>query len=185
MANYVKFQRGTPSAFTNLTNKDTDTLYFISETDQKVGKLYLGDILVAANVMPDGTSVINSLGELVDVNLAGVKSGQVLSYNGTEWVPMTLDSALTSSVMVGASSEAAGKSGLVPAPAQGDQNKFLRGDGNWVEIPEGSVDTSTLATKEELSAVDSKVSSNAEAITNLSTNNTLFSESLTWGTLSK
>lgn len=182
MINYVKFQRGTPSAFASLTNKDADTLYFISAVDQKVGKLYLGDILVAANVTPDGTSVIDSLSELIDVNLQGLTSGQVLSYNGTEWVPMTLDGALSSSVMVGASSEADGKSGLVPTPEQGDQNKFLRGDGTWAEIPEGSIDTSTLATKEELNAVDSKASSNATAIADLNTN---ISKALVWGTLSE
>lgn len=31
----------------------------------------------------------------------------------------------------GASSSAAGKAGLVPAPAKGDEGKFLRGDGSW------------------------------------------------------
>ena len=34
----------------------------------------------------------------------------------------------------GATSSANGKNGLVPAPAKGDQNKFLRGDGTWVSI---------------------------------------------------
>ena len=33
--------------------------------------------------------------------------------------------------MVSASASSAGKSGLVPAPAAGDQNKYLRGDGTW------------------------------------------------------
>ena len=32
---------------------------------------------------------------------------------------------------IGATASAAGKQGLVPAPAAGDQNKFLRGDGTW------------------------------------------------------
>lgn len=35
------------------------------------------------------------------------------------------------SVMVGATSETDGTSGLVPAPAAGDQGKFLAGDGTW------------------------------------------------------
>lgn len=35
-------------------------------------------------------------------------------------------------VMKGASSSAAGASGLVPAPASGKQSSFLRGDGTWV-----------------------------------------------------
>ena len=33
--------------------------------------------------------------------------------------------------MTGATSSAAGKSGLVPAPSAGDITKFLRGDGTW------------------------------------------------------
>lgn len=35
--------------------------------------------------------------------------------------------------MVGATVSAAGKSGLVPAPAEGDQDKFLKADGTWDE----------------------------------------------------
>ena len=37
----------------------------------------------------------------------------------------------TYSAMTGATSSAAGTSGLVPAPASGTQGKFLRGDGTW------------------------------------------------------
>ena len=33
MAKYVKFMRGTPTAYDNLRTKEADTLYFISETD--------------------------------------------------------------------------------------------------------------------------------------------------------
>lgn len=39
---------------------------------------------------------------------------------------------IPATAMGGASSSAAGSTGLVPAPAKGDQEKFLRGDGNWV-----------------------------------------------------
>lgn len=134
MMNYVKFLRGTPSAFAALETKDKDTLYFISGVDATVGKLYLGDILVAGNVTPDGDSIVDSLGELIDVNLAGLTTGQVLSYNGTEWVPMTLPEAIEVSEMIGATADLAGAAGLVPAPQAGDQNKFLRGDGTWVEV---------------------------------------------------
>ena len=42
----------------------------------------------------------------------------------------------TYSVMTGASAGAAGTSGLVPAPAAGDEDKCLKGDGTW-----GSVDS--------------------------------------------
>lgn len=185
MANYVKFLRGTPSAFAALETKDNDTLYFISAADQNVGKLYLGNILVAGNVTEDGTSIIDSLGELIDVNLTGLQSGQVLGYNGTEWVPMTLDSAVSGSVMTGASAEEAGTSGFVPAPAAGDQNKFLRGDGTWAEIEGGSIDTSSFATKEELNTTNSNVSANTTAIESLNSDNETIVESITWGSLTE
>ena len=38
----------------------------------------------------------------------------------------------------GASAEAAGEEGLVPAPAQGDQDKFLKADGTWAVVEAGS-----------------------------------------------
>lgn len=45
----------------------------------------------------------------------------------------------TYSVMSGASAGSAGTSGLVPAPAAGDQNKALKGDGTWGEVASGTV----------------------------------------------
>ena len=43
--------------------------------------------------------------------------------------------------MSGASATIAGKEGLVPAPAAGDQNKFLRGDGTWQAVEEVNNET--------------------------------------------
>lgn len=174
--NYVKFLRGTPSAYAALTPKDPDTLYFITATDATVGKLYLGNILVAGNVTADGTNIIDSLGELIDVNLQGLQSGQVLSYNGTEWVPMTLPEAVTSSVMIGASADTAGAAGLVPAPKAGDHTKFLRGDGTWAEVVTTDVDLSKYATTETVDAIDTRVSE-------LEEDQDAMQNSITWGTL--
>ena len=39
------------------------------------------------------------------------------------------------SAFTGATAAAAGKAGLVPAPAAGYNNRFLRGDGTWAEVP--------------------------------------------------
>lgn len=36
--------------------------------------------------------------------------------------------------MVGATADTAGEHGLAPAPAAGDQNKYLKGDGTWSEV---------------------------------------------------
>jgi hypothetical protein len=49
---YVKFMRGTPAAFNNLTTKSSDTLYFISEPNADSGILYLG-----AKKIGDGVGV--------------------------------------------------------------------------------------------------------------------------------
>ena len=45
----------------------------------------------------------------------------------------------TKDPMVGATSQEAGASGLVPAPTAGDQAKFLKGDGTWAAPPEANL----------------------------------------------
>jgi uncharacterized protein (TIGR02145 family) len=46
----------------------------------------------------------------------------------------------TKDTVVGATSQAAGEAGLVPAPAIADKDKFLKGDGTWDEPPRVSLD---------------------------------------------
>lgn len=57
----------------------------------------------------------------------------------------------TDDIMGGASSSAAGSAGLVPAPAKGDQDKYLKADGSWA-VP---------YTHPTYTAVDGKPDSNA------------------------
>lgn len=59
---------------------------------------------------------------------------EVIKINGVEQTPV--DKAVDITVpnyseMTGATSDANGTSGLVPAPTAGDQGKFLKGDGTW------------------------------------------------------
>lgn len=175
LANYVKFLRGTPTAYAALTTKDKDTLYFITAEGSSVGKIYLGEVLVAGSVTDDGSSIIDSLAELIDVDLAGLADGHILGYDGTKdkWVPMTLPEAITYSVMVGASENQAGSEGLVPAPQAGDENKFLRGDGSWAainipEVPTAQIFEATLTVtedvKEEHSAAIARVVGEASLV---------------------
>lgn len=126
--NYVKFYRGTPLAFENAI-KNSDTLYFIAESDSSKGELYLGEKLISGGV--------SSLSELEDLLIDEVKDGQLLVYNEAEgkWINKTIAEAI--SVMRGASSTSQGAMGLVPAPGIGQQNLFLRGDGVWA-MPEGA-----------------------------------------------
>ena len=77
-AKYVKFQRGTPTAYTAIKHKDPDTLYFISNPNDTFGNLYLGEKSIG-NGSP--TSGAFNLAELGDVDLTGASDGAVLVYS--------------------------------------------------------------------------------------------------------
>lgn len=66
-------------------------------------------------------------------------SNTTYRWGGTTYVPITnpVD------IMTGATASTAGVAGLVPAPAAGSQNAFLRGDGTWVN-PIDDIDILTL-----------------------------------------
>ena len=59
---------------------------------------------------------------------------RIFTYDGAYWLCMDWnpDNNTTYSNMTAATASAAGKAGLVPAPAAGKQTSFLRGDGTWV-----------------------------------------------------
>ncbi|MCM1213322.1 MAG: hypothetical protein NC331_11285 [Lachnospiraceae bacterium] len=69
---------------------------------------------------------------------AGGKTGQILRWTADGTAAWGDDSDTTYSSMSGASDSAAGKGGLVPAPAAGEQDAFLCGDGTWREITEAT-----------------------------------------------
>lgn len=129
---FVKFVRGTPAAFERLSPKLRNTLYFITEDGATTGKLYLGEVLIS-----------NCLGQndLESVIIENVGNKDLLVYDAEQeaWVNMPINDAI--STFNGATATQAGSSGLVPAPSAGDNDKFLRGDGQWVEITTGSLET--------------------------------------------
>ena len=133
--NYVKFFRGTPNAFEKLAVKNNDTLYFISETDEAKGSLYLGSKLISGNV--------SSINDLEDVLVDGLLTkNQILAYDDEQekWVNKSALDVI--GLMIGATETAQGGMGLVPAPGIGQNNLFLRGDGVWA-APESSVQLKT------------------------------------------
>ncbi len=70
-------------------------------------------------------------------------------YDGTNFV------FLGEQQFKGATSEAGGQKGIVPAPAAGEQGKFLRGDGTWAKP------TDTVYTHPTYTAVDGKPDADA------------------------
>lgn len=123
--NYVKFYRGSSQAY-NAAIKNNDTLYFITDSDSNKSYLYLGEKLISGN--------ITDLASLEDLSLTGLDDKHLLVYDKTQekWVNKSVLQAI--GVMIGASADAQGSNGLVPAPGAGMQDAFLRGDGTWAKI---------------------------------------------------
>lgn len=129
--NYVKFFRGSALAFQNLVTKNGDTLYFITDSDSNKSQLYLGDKLIAGG--------ITEFSDLNDIAISDtLADGQLLTFDADQgkWINKGIIDAI--GLMTGASATAQGGAGLVPAPGINAQDKFLRGDGNWVSIDTGS-----------------------------------------------
>ena len=133
-ANYVRFYRGSPEAYANVI-KNNDTLYFVYSSDSDKGSLYLGDRLISGNV--------SNITDLEDLIITELQDKQILQYDIAQsaWVNKSIRDAI--GIMVGASEDSQGSIGLVPAPGIGEQNLFLRGDGNWASI---ATDDKTITT---------------------------------------
>ena len=148
---YVKFLRGTPTAYNNLSTKDANTLYFVAETNATSGLLYLGTKLISSDT-GGGSGGATSLNQLTDVFFNGeLKNKSFLMYENGAWTNKTALDIVTMILpsFVGATSTNDGVAGLVPAPRAGDQGKFLSGDGTWAAI-QGSIPQETLTTIDNL-----------------------------------
>jgi hypothetical protein len=119
MTKYVKFMRGTTTAYNNLANKDDDTLYFLSDSVNQEGSLYLGSRLISGPcAIPEGGNVATSLAALNDVNITeNINFDAILVYDKHEqkWMDYSFD-ALT---FAAASGNVEGMAGFVPAPPVG------------------------------------------------------------------
>ena len=162
MANYVKFLRGTVTAYNNLANKDKDTLYFVTEDkDSTTGKLYLGSVELSGSINESG--ITGYLSKLKDVDTSGAVQNNILGFNGTKWVSMDVNALVQVSVMGGANADIAGTAGLVPAPAAGEEDYFLRGDGSWAPITKHSVQIFEIELNENEAHEDAIVRAVGEA----------------------
>lgn len=152
------------SAFTNdagyLTSSSLSNYYTKSETyNQSQVNSLINSISVPTktsdltNDGSDGTSTYVEADDLATV----ATSGSYNDLSNKPTIPTIVD-------MTGATSSAAGAHGYVPAPAAGDNTKFLRGDGTWatggttysagtgIDITNNviSADTDVLATQTDL-----------------------------------
>ncbi|MBR2520450.1 MAG: hypothetical protein IKE46_11825 [Selenomonadaceae bacterium] len=89
----------------------------------------------------DGTWATVSSDEYSLPTANATQKGGVIIGGGLSMVGDTLNVTISGGVsyadFTGATSIAGGLSGLVPAPAIGEENKFLRGDGTWASVARG------------------------------------------------
>lgn len=140
---YVIFVRGNSTAFERLTEKNQDTLYFISEEGSDKGTLYLGDKVIASSV-----SSVTKLSDLSDVLItAGIDPNSLLVYENDKWVNKGLDEVFELIIedFEGATETTSGKAGLVPAPTPSARNKYLKGDGTWDSIDTEDVELDLIS----------------------------------------
>ena len=80
-------------------------------------------------------------------------SGKTITYTKGDNTTGTITTQDTTySNMKGATSSAAGTAGLVPAPASGNSDRYLRSDGTWVVPPNTTYSTATTSTSGLMSA---------------------------------
>lgn len=87
------------------------------------------------NVNSTGLKSVYYHGNQIEKNI--LKAGvYVFVYSGTYYE--LIGDLNNEELFKGATSTQAGTSGLVPAPQQGDDNKFLKSDGTWASIEAGT-----------------------------------------------
>ena len=88
------------------------------------------------NVNSTGAHAIYYRGSAISAGYLAANRTYTFRYNGTQYdLVGDVDTNTTYSVFKGATASAAGGSGLVPAPASGENDEYLRGDGTWATPP--------------------------------------------------
>lgn len=155
-----------PTKVSQLTNdagyKTTDTTYSAATTS-KAGlmsasdKSKLNGVEAGANNYTHPTHTAKSSGLYkVTVDDEGHVTGTaaVTKSDITALGIPGQDTNTTYSAMTGATSSAAGTSGLVPAPDAGNQGKFLKGDGTWATPTNTTYSNATQSARGLMSAAD-------------------------------
>lgn len=111
-----------------------------------------GDVTSALGFTPYSNS--NPNGYTSNIGTVTAVNNNIPDSNGNVTIPMPNN-------MTGATSSTAGSPGLVPAPAAGDNTKFLAGDGTWKDISGANTDLSNLTATGNSKIADMPMPSNS------------------------
>ena len=160
---YVAFVKATETLWNKMepSQRLDNVLYFVVDgPDDSIGKLYLGNTLIA-----DGNGITDvRVDNLLDVDIDAINGGDVLMYNmsTSKWENVSLASQIGNLIKVfsPASESSNGTVGLVPAPQAGQQDLYLKGDGSWANPTEAvALKVETLKTSvDKLIGTDKGVS---------------------------
>lgn len=99
------------------------------------------------NVNSTGAKAIYYRGAAIAAGNLAANRTYTFRYNGTQYElvgDINTDNNTTYSAMTGATTTVAGTAGLVPAPAAGTNEKYLRGDGTWQTPPDNNTTYSNM-----------------------------------------
>ena len=153
MVVYANDSIHTPENITGIYT--TSALTTLVDADDMVDAIEAGDSVIVRSV-PYEAVVITSYDNHEKGSPANISfTGQFLSNwktNSPEFIKFTYNTVMDTwsaegiglpSDFTGASAGAAGTNGLVPAPAAGDQDKYLKADGTWASVAGATLYSST------------------------------------------
>lgn len=116
------------------------------------------------NVNSTGAAPIYYRGSAINAGFLGEDRTYQFIFNGNQYDFVgDVNTNTTYSAFTGATASAAGKSGLVPAPAAGYNTRFLRGDGTWAAA--GGMDLDALASNTDPIEIQGEGANNATGLT--------------------
>lgn len=116
------------------------------------------------NISGTGAKAIQYQGAAISSSYLNANRTYAFIYDGSVYqVIGDINTDTKYSVFTGATASAAGKAGLVPAPAAGYNNRFLRGDGTWAEA--GGMDLDALASNTDPMEIQGEGANNATGLT--------------------
>ena len=148
-----------PNAFIRkLNDKDGNVIFPAS----RAAGIYFDDDSVLQDYVASNGVMNKALGDKNGKDLTSYVTGlsvngRTVTYtkgDGTSGTIQTQDTDTKYSVFKGATSSAAGGTGLVPAPAKGDQAKFLKADGTWGTPENTTYKEATTSTAGLMSSAD-------------------------------